>query len=74
MESIRLGEDLRKTPAAICPVTLHGAEDHDWLVVETVRNYYMDRHRWPVSPDLNSRVRGAHALWRTFEDATYRSV
>jgi hypothetical protein len=43
MESIRLGEDLRKTPAAICPVTLHGAEDHDWLVVETVRNYYMDR-------------------------------
>ena len=43
MESIRLGEDLRKTPAAICPVTLHGAEDHDCLVVETVRNYYMDR-------------------------------
>jgi hypothetical protein len=37
-----LEEDLRKTPAAICPVTLHGAEDHDWLVVETVRNYYMD--------------------------------
>ena len=43
MESTRLDEDLRKTPAAICPVTLHGAEDHDWLVVETVRNYYMDR-------------------------------